>query len=249
MVFGLAGNDLFGAFLAVLGTVVLAFSGRYVWRVTSIYRAESISSLEETAPGALVRVAGTAEQGPADLLSAPFSGYDCLALRYAIEERRLSPYLLPWFVTIHERAGSDAFHVQTAEAAISIVEPARTVTLANHVIATVSPDNEPPDRIARFEQTSNGAPATTHWRSPPSILQPITARLSLGARRYTEQRAMPGDEVTVVGRVTDSGDGVDPLVVSDRPPRQTLLRMSKTSLVGLCIGLFVVSLGLVLVVF
>ncbi|WP_199725527.1 hypothetical protein [Haloarcula sp. Atlit-7R] len=63
-----------------------------------------------------------------------------------------------------------------------------------------------------------------------------------------EQRAMPGDEVTVVGHITETGNGVNPLVVSDRPPGQTSLRMGKTSLVGLCIGVFVVALGLVLVV-
>lgn len=247
MVFGLGGSQLFGVVLALLGTVVLAFSGRYVWRATSIYRAASISSLEETAPGSLVRVSGTAEQGPADLLSAPFSGDECLVLRYAIEERRLSPYVLPWFVTIHELAGSDAFQVRTAKASISIVEPARTVTLARHVVATVSPGDKPPERIARIERTTDAVPRTTVWRSPPSILQPVTSRLSLGARRYTEQRAKPGDEVTVVGRVTETSDGVDPLVVSDCPPSQTLLRMAKTSLVGLSIGLFVAILGLTLV--
>jgi hypothetical protein len=57
---------------------------------------------------------------------------------------------------------------------------------------------------------------------------------------------MPGDEVTVVGRVTETGDGIDPLVVSDRPPSKTIFRMAKTSLIGLSIGLFVVILGLTL---
>ena len=248
MVFGLSGSQLFGVVLTVGGAVVLAFSGRYVWRATSIYRAASVSALEETSPGTLVRVSGTAHQGDADLLSAPFSGNDCLVLQYAVEERRLSPYLLPWFVTIHELAGSDAFRVHTPEAAVDIVEPARTVTLERDVVATVPPGDEPPERIVRFERTTDAVPVTTPWRSPPSILRPIMARFSLGARRYTEQRAMPGDDVTVVGHITETGDGIDPLVVSDRPPDQTLFRMGKTSLVGLCIGVFVVALGLVLVV-
>jgi hypothetical protein len=151
-------------------------------------------------------------------------------------------------VTIHELAGSDAFRVHTPEAAVDIVEPARTVTLERDVVATVPPGDEPPERIVRFERTTDAVPVTTPWRSPPSILRPIMARFSLGARRYTEQRAMPGDDVTVVGHITETGDGIDPLVVSDRPPDQTLFRMGKTSLVGLCIGVFVVALGLVLVV-
>ncbi|MFC6941253.1 hypothetical protein ACFQE8_14985 [Salinirubellus sp. GCM10025818] len=248
MAIGLSGGQLFGALLAIGGVVILAFSGRYVWRATGIYRADPVSALEGTSRGALVRVSGAAQQGNADLLSAPFSGTDCLALRYAIEERRLSPSLLPWFVTIRELAGSAAFRVRTPEAAIDVTEPARTVTLERQVVATVPPGDEPSERIARFERTAGADPATTHWRSPPPILKPITTRLSLGTRRYTEQRATPGDEITVVGRITETGDGVDPLVVSDRPPRQTLLRMARTSLVGLCIGGFAVALGLVLVV-
>jgi len=51
MIFGLSGSQLFGVGLAVIGMVVLAFSGRYVWRTTGIYRAEAVSTLGETAPG------------------------------------------------------------------------------------------------------------------------------------------------------------------------------------------------------
>jgi hypothetical protein len=247
MIFGLSGSQLFGVGLAVIGMVVLAFSGRYVWRTTGIYRAEAVSTLGETAPGTLVRISGTAQEGDADLLSAPFSRSDCLALRYAVEERRLSPVLLPWFVTIHELAGSDTFRLRTSEAQVDIAEPAHTVTLERNIVATVPSSDEPPERIARFERATDAVPVTTYWRTPPSFLRPITRHLSLGTRRYSEQRAVPGDDVTVVGRVTERGDGVDPLVVSDRPPRQTFFRMAKTSLVGLCIGVFVVALGLALV--
>ncbi|GGL44279.1 hypothetical protein GCM10009037_29580 [Halarchaeum grantii] len=247
MVLGFSGSQLFGVGLAVIGMVVLAFSGRYVWRATGIYRAAAVSTLGETTPGTLVRISGTAQQGEADLLSAPFSGRDCLALRYAVEERRLSPVLLPWFVTIHELAGSDTFRLRTSEADIDIVEPAHTVTLERNIVATVPPSDDPPERIERFERGAAAVPVTTYWREPPSLLQPITRLLSIGTRRYSEQRATPGDDLTVVGRVTERRDGVNPLVVSDRPPRQTFLRMTKTSLVGLCIGVFVVVLGLVLV--
>ena len=247
MVFGISGSQLFGGGLAVVGAIVLMFSGRYVWRATSIYRAVPISALNEASSGKLVRVSGTAQQGGADLLTAPFSGDDCLALRYAVEERRLSPYLLPWFVTIHELAGSDAFRVRTPEAAVDIVEPAHTVTLKRTIVATVPSSDEPPERIARFEQNTVAVPVVTHWRSPPSLFRPITRALSLGIRRYSEQRVRPGDDVTIVGRITETGDGLDPLVVSDLSAGRTLLRMAKISLIGLCIGVFVVLLGLVLV--
>jgi len=248
MVFGLSGSQLFGGGLAVVGAIVLAFSGRYVWRATSIYRAEPISALNETSSGKLVRVSGTAQQrSDTDLLTAQFSGNGCLALRYAVEERRLSPYLLPWFVTIHELAGSDAFCVRTPEATVDIVEPAHTVTLKRTIVATVPSSDEPPERIARFEQNTVAVPVVTHWRSPPSLFRPITGALSLGTRRYSEQRVRSGDNVTIVGRITETGNGLDPLVVSDLSAGRTLLRMAKISLIGLCIGVFVVLLGLVLV--
>jgi len=46
-----------------------------------------------------------------------------------------------------------------------------------------------------------------------------------------------------VGRVTDAG-GVDPLVVADRPRRETLVRMARTSLAGVLAGGFALVLGL-----
>jgi len=69
MIFGLSGSQLFGVGLAVIGMVVLAFSGRYVWRTTGIYRAEAVSTLGDGSR-TLVRISGTAQEGDADLLSA-----------------------------------------------------------------------------------------------------------------------------------------------------------------------------------
>lgn len=248
MVLDFTGDVLFGLVFLAIGTVVLAFSGRYVWRASSIVRAESASTLRGMSPGTSVRISGTAHRDDGDPVNAPFSGNDCLALRYAVEERRPSLYLLPWFVTIHEMVGSSAFVLRTPEAAISIVEPTRTVALDRRTVATVPPDEEPPERITRFERSTSAVPVTTWWRTPPSPLRPIATRLSLGTRRYTEQCLAPGDDVTVTGHVTEMGDGVDPLVVSDRSPGQTLVRMVRTSLAGLSIGTFAVALGIVLLV-
>ncbi|GGM75241.1 hypothetical protein J2752_002829 [Halarchaeum rubridurum] len=248
MALPLSGSQLFGGVMVLVGVVVLAFSARYVWRATSIYRAIDVASLDGAAAGMLVRVAGTAQRGPGDALLAPFSGEHCFALRYAVEERRLSPLLLPWFVTVYERARSTPFRVHTPEGRIDVVAPARTVTLERQTVATVTPDERPPERIERFDQQTSALPSTTIWRTPPSVLEPIRRFLSLGTRRYTEEKAMPDGEVTVVGNVTEDGDSIDPLVVSDRSPATTVLRMAKTSLVGLAIGGFGLLLGLALLV-
>jgi hypothetical protein len=230
-------TQLFGVAMLVVGAVVLLFSLRYVWRAGRVFRSQSVTSLAGVTPGSYVRVAGA--------LTAPFSGRESLVLRYAVEERRLSPLLLPWFVTIHERAGSVPFRLRTPAAAVDVVEPAHTVTLDRATVATVDADEDAPERIARFERRTDALPTTTAWRDPPGPLRGIAAALSFGTRRYTEQRASPGDDVTVVGRVTESGD-LDPLVVSDRSRGATLRRMAGTSLLGLAIGAFAVAMGLVL---
>ncbi|WP_435117532.1 hypothetical protein [Halolamina sp. C58] len=247
MVLGLSGSDLFAVAMLLAGAVVLLASARYVWRASAVVRADAADSLAGIDSGSLVRLSGTAEPGAdEELLTAPFSGTDSLALRYAVEERRLSPYLLPWFVTIHERAGSVPFRLRTPAAVVDVTEPTRTVTLDTERVATVRPDETPPERVERFEQRTDALPSTTFWHARPPGLGPVVNALSLGTRRYTEQRASPGDEVTVVGRVSEGG--VDPLVVSDRSPAGTLRRMAGISLVGLAIGAFVVALGLVLLV-
>jgi hypothetical protein len=243
MVLGLSGTDLFGAAMLACGAIVLLVSGRYVWRASAVVRADAVGSLAALEHGSLVRLSGTAESADADTLDAPFTGRESLVLRYAVEERRLSPFpVLPWFVTVHERSGSVPFRLRTPESVVDVREPARTVTLAKNRVATVEPDEEPPERIDRFERRTDALPSSTRWRDPPSLLRPPARWLSLGTRRYTEERASPGDDVTVVGRVTEAG-GVDPLVVSDRSPTGTLRRMASTSLVGLLIGAFVVALG------
>ena len=243
MVSAPSGSVLFGSVLALLGGLVFAFSARYVWRATAIRRACDVSSLADTPPGTLVRVSGRAKQA-SDLLTAPFSGRDCLALRYAVEERRLSPGLLPWFVTLHEAAGSDAFRVRTPETVVDVVAPAHTVVLDRDVVATVPIDGDLPDRIARFEETTAALPEATFWRDPPSLLRPLVTTLSLGTRRYTEQRAVPEATLTVVGRVTDDDDGIDPLVVSDTTPTATIFRMAKTAVAGVSIGVLALGVGL-----
>ncbi|WP_245779524.1 hypothetical protein [Halostagnicola kamekurae] len=179
---------------------------------------------------------------------APFSGTDCVALRYQIEERRFSAlYLFPWYVTVHEATGAVTFDVQTETGTIPVVEPARTVALSTEVVPTTGSATDPPERIQQFEQESDNVPPSTVWRDPPSVVRPLFSVLSIGTRRYSEQRAAVGDKLTVVGRVTDGGSGIDPLVVSDRSPAETVFRMAKTSLGGLLIGVVGLLLGIFLV--
>lgn len=242
-------TTLFGAAMVLLGALVLVVSGRYIWRATAILRATEIHTTAEAAPGTLVRVSGTIVEDSDELLVAPFSGVECVALRYEIEERRLGPISpLPWYVTVHEATGAVDFSVRTATGTVPVVEPVRTVVLTTEVVETTRAETEPAARIRAFEADHDTIPESTIWQRPPAFLAPLFRWLSLGTRRYSEQRAAPGADVTVVGRITETGSGIDPRVVSNRAAGATLVRMGKTSIGGLLIAAIGLSLGYLLLV-
>lgn len=241
---GLSVTTLFGGVMLLVGGIVLLASGRYVWRSTAVLRATKRETLENVSPNSLVRVAGTVAASDNNALVAPFSGVDCVALRYQIEERRLSfPYLFPWYGTVHEATAAIPFTVRTKTDSVSVVEPVRTVALASHVVETTRATDEPADQIATFERDHEAIPASTRWQHPPGFLAPLARALSLGTRRYSEQRAAVGADVTVVGRVTADGSGLDPIIVSDVSPTATVGRMAKTSIAGVLIGAVGLLLG------
>lgn len=239
-------TTLFGGALLLVGGIVLVVSGRYVWRATAVLRAADLDETDDTTSDSLVRVSGAAVQDAGETLVAPFSGVECVALRYQVEERRLSfLYLLPWDVTIHEATGSVEFAVQTPTETVPIAGSVRTVVLSNEVVETTSPETEPAERILAFEQDHGDVPESTVWQRPPALLAPVFGLLSLGTRRYSEQRADRGADVTVVGRLTD-GEPLAPVVISDRAPAATVYRMAKTSVGGLLIASAGLLLGAVL---
>jgi len=242
-------TELFGGAMLLVGSLVLAVSARYVWRATVVVRATDIDSLNTTDAGTLAQVTGDVAQSDGDVLAAPFSSTDCVALQYQIEERRLSVlYLLPWYVTVHEATGAVPFDLETETGTVAVIEPVRTVALTTDIVATTGFDKEPPARIRTFEQESTNVSRSTVWRNPPAIIRPLFRVFSLGTRRYSEQRAAVGDELTVVGRVTNTGSGIDPLVVAGGSPAGTVFRMAKTSIGGLLIGLVGLLLGTFLLV-
>ena len=235
--------SLFGVAMCLLGAAVCLASARHGWRTAALVRARSVDRLDGVADGTLARVSGTVRDTERTL-TAPFSGTDCVACRAVVEERRPGSLLLPTYVTIHDPAESTAFDVRTPDATVSVAEPARTVALDSTAVATVGPDADPPDRIARYEREADGL--GPGWRSPPAPLAPIARALSLGTRRYGERRLSPGDDVTVAGRVR--AGSLDPLVVSTATPVGTLARLSRTSLAGFVIGAFALCLGVALLV-
>lgn len=242
-------TTLFGAVMLLIGGFILLVSGRYIWRATAVFRAAGLEAIVDITPGTLVRVSGTVGQADANLIVAPFSGIECVALRYQVEERRVSlPNPLPWYVTIHEATGAVEFAVQTTAGTIPIVDSVQTVVLTTDVIETASAKTTPAERIRAFEQGHDDIPTSTIWQRPTSVLVPIFRVLSLGTRRYSEQRAVRGTDVTVVGRVSKDKTGINPLIISDRSPTSTLFRMASISIMGLLTAIVGLSLGYFLLI-
>lgn len=195
--------------------------------------------------GSLVRLTGTVE-ADCDLIEAPFSGVNCVVLRASVEERRFGSFLFPTYLTIHDPSRSRPFVLRTPHTTVPVDAPARTVVPDPTVLVTVGPAEAPPDRIARYERGTDGLAPDSGYRSPPAALVSFARALLLGTRRYVERRLSPGETVTVVGRVVDGR--VDPLVAVDGSPARALLRLSKTSVAGLLVGLFAAALGVLLLV-
>lgn len=236
---------LFGAAMLAAGSIAILASARHVWRASAVVRASDLDALDGSG-GALVRVAGTVRRRD-DTLLAPFSRAESVAVRYRVEERRLGfPIPLPWDATVASGTRAVPFTVETDAGIVPVVEPVRTVTLTPRVVATAGPAGSVPDHVAAFDREHVDDSGASVWRDHPSVFGPLFQALSLGTRRYSEQRAAVGDRVTVVGRVTADGTGVDPIVVSDRSAAGTLGRMARTSLAGLAVGLAGLVLGALL---
>ena len=271
------GPDLFATVFFALAGVVILVSIRHVWRASAVYRADGSQSLPSSPSGDLVRLTGTAEvrddfqsndeeahSSTTKLLKAPFTGSDALVLRYTVEERTLGGWVpLPQFVTLHETAGAKPFLLGTETEHVGVGGDPSTVVADSRVVETCSPGEPTSERVRRFEDRID-TPGS-HWRDPPVILRPIARLLSLGTRRYTEERIGTGDRVTVVGHVVesawlppesdDTGErtrtpddsrSIDPLIVSTLSPRRTFVRMARASTVGLLIGSLCALLGVFL---
>ncbi|ELZ84669.1 hypothetical protein C453_11661 [Haloferax elongans ATCC BAA-1513] len=242
------GTLLFGVGFLVVGGFVVLVSGRYVWRTLSVVRADAVSEVGSQHAGDVVKVTGTAAQTGDKALVAPFSERPSLAVRYEIAERRLSPIVVPWFVTIFTNSASVPFTIDTGSQRVSVGSPPRTVTTSTDVVETIGPTESPPDHVASFERETDAVAASTWWRTPPRVVRRLWSVIGLGARRYTEERVVPGDSVTVVGRVSDDADAtISPVVVSSFSPIRSVYRMASTSVVGLSIGIVSLALGTVLV--
>lgn len=241
--------------LALAGVLALAFAGRETGAVFRLLRGEETAVFDlTTGVTGPVRLSGHARQADG-ALEAPFTGTPCLAIRYAVLERRETRNGSSW-VEVDSGVAAKPFLLDDGSESV-LVEPDR-VRLALDRSAEVAVDggDRPPEQIREFVAESDDVDSEERSWSLFGL------EIDVGDdRRYVEHRLDPGDAVTVFGEARDrqgldtrSGQvnavvtsGAHPLVISETTPLLTLVRVFWPVLIAGVAGLGLLAAAAVLV--
>lgn len=249
---------LFGlVFLAIGGYVVLrgAAAPRLAYALLRTKRG-TVGALMGGLP-ARVCLVGTVEASDAGTVQAPFTGRDCVALDFEVQEFE-SEYNAATKTTtsswdrIHGGATDRPFVLADGSGRVRVNPAGAYLSLGVDDRIEVDGGDRPPERIRRYIEVSDAVDSeeTRFDLGPFSI--------NTGEdRRYVERRLEPGDEVLVVGRPVQARGDVGMvnaevrateaglLLVGDAGRRRILGRLLVGSLVSLLFGLVFVAVGLV----
>ncbi|MFC6942563.1 GIDE domain-containing protein [Salinirubellus sp. GCM10025818] len=237
------------------GLLALGFALREVGAIRQVIGGTStdIYSLS-TGTNGPISISGTAVLYEETLLS-PFTGTDCLALEYEVEERRTTQHGTSW-VEIDSGRAAVPFLLEDKTGSV-LVKPTR-VRLGLDTSETIDVDGgePPPDRIQEFiERNADVDSEERTWDLK-------IVELNVGDdRRYIERRLDSGESVTVFGEVrnepgvsTRAGQvnavlaaGSHPLVLSETTPYRTVLRVFWPVLVAACLGIVLLGAAIALV--
>lgn len=237
-----------GGFLAV------AFTLRELSAIQQVLGGAStdIFSLSTGTTGS-VSISGTAIQYE-DQIVSPFTGTECLALAYEVEEQRTTNNGTTW-VEIDSGRAAVPFLLEDESASV-LVDPSQ-VRLGLDTSRTIEVEGgeRPPSRIQEFiDRTDDVGSEKRTWDLK-------LVELNVGNdRRYIEYRLDPEEAVTVFGDVqsepeisTRAGQvnavitaGSHPLILSETTPYRTVLRVFWPVLVASCLGVGLLGAAAVL---
>ena len=243
----------------VVGGGLLAF-GFVLREVGAIRRVVGSTSTDiislSTGTEGPISISGTALQYEDEIVS-PFTGADCLALEYEIQERRTTNNETAW-VKIDSGRAALPFLLDDETASV-LVDPSRVrLGLDRSERIEVDGDERPPPRIQEFiERNADVDSEKRTWDL--KIIE-----LNAGAdRRYIERRLDPGEVITVFGEVENEpgvssragqvntvlSAGSHPLILSETTPYRTVLQVFWPVLAAACIGIVLLSAAAALVMF
>ncbi|MFA9516879.1 GIDE domain-containing protein [Halopenitus sp. H-Gu1] len=237
------------------GLLAIGFALREVGAVRQVLGGAStdVFSLSTGTTGS-VSISGTAVQYE-DRLVSPFTGTECLALAYEVEEQRTTNNGTAW-VEIDSGRAAVPFLLEDDTGSV-LVDPSRVrLGLGTSVTIEVEGGERPPNRIQKFiNRTDDVGSEERTWDLK-------LVELNVGNdRRYIERRLEPGEPVTVFGDVqSESGvstragqvnavltAGSHPLVLSETTPYRTVLRVFWPVLVAACLGIVLLGAAAALV--
>lgn len=171
-----------------------------------------------------VEVVGTAERGE-DVLTAPFSGEECLAYSVNVDEYEHTGETWKW-ETEYAQWDSVPFVVEDGSGTAWVDPTDAEFHLDLEESVELDSGQEPPERFRRA--LTDGGPATESGRGPDATVygnESVTAVAENKRRRFQEFRLAEGQEVHVSAethRVPEAAGG------SDRRPSVTLADGSST---------------------
>jgi len=247
--------QLFGLVLLAVGGYLLVGGGRELRTVFHVLRNDPVPIRELDGYTGPVEITGTAvPDDDAGTVTAPFTGSECLAYTYEVEELRSSGKHSNWETLDQGQAGVD-FVVDDGTDRVRVNPDGADVRFESHSV-TVPPGTELPDRLAAYVERTPGVDAQD------GTVNLLVTELSVGNRqRFTERRLDAGEQVYVYGlarrgpaaewgsnlvdAVVGDGDGTPVFVISDTSERGTAWRIARGGIWRAALGALVAGFGLV----
>ena len=202
--------QLFGLVLLAVGGYLLVGGGRELRTVFHVLRNDPVPIRELDGYTGPVEITGTAvPDDDAGTVTAPFTGSECLAYTYEVEELRSSGKHSNWETLDQGQAGVD-FVVDDGTDRVRVNPDGADVRFESHSV-TVPPGTELPDRLAAYVERTPGVDAQD------GTVNLLVTELSVGNRqRFTERRLDAGEQLWFlrlpIGCVGNSvGEAVEPV--------------------------------------
>jgi hypothetical protein len=245
------------AIFGVGGLLVYA-GGRELWPVFHILTNDPVPIRELDGRTGPVEIEGTAvADDDGRTLTAPFSGRECLAYAYEVEELRSSGQNASW-KTIAEGGDGVEFVAEDETAAVRVTPEAADLRLEGHE-RTVSPGDRLPDRLEAFVESTDAV------EKQDGTIDLLVTELSVGNKqRFIERRLDVGESVYVYGQarrgttpdwgshrvdaVVGHGRGVPIFVISDTGERGTAWRFVRGALARIGLGVVFLAVATPLLV-
>jgi len=243
------------AFVGIGGYVAYT-GGRELFRVYHILQNDPVSIRELEGRSGPVEIEGRARpEDDSGTVTAPFTGTECLAYEYEVQELRTSGKHSHW-QTIDEGADGVEFGVSDDTGRVRVDPAGAEVKLDEHTMR-VSPGEELPAELAAYVES------TDEVEKQDATVDLVVAELNVGNKqRFTERRLDVGESVYVYGQartspstewgstgvnvVVGDGEAAPVFVISDTGERETAWQFARGGLVRFLAGIVVVA---VLVVF